>query len=48
MKERAEMLGGKMDVTTAPGDGTKIFVTLPISRSSENTMTSAIMARNEQ
>jgi two-component system sensor histidine kinase DegS len=48
MKERAEMLGGRMDVTTAPGDGTKIFVTLPISRSSENTMTNAIMARNEQ
>ena len=47
MRERAEMLGGRMDVDTAPGNGTKIFVTLPISRSSENTMTSAIMAGNE-
>jgi signal transduction histidine kinase len=47
MRERAEMLGGRMDVDTAPGNGTKIFVTLPISRSSENTITSAIMAVNE-
>jgi two-component system sensor histidine kinase DegS len=48
MKERAEMLGGRMDVNTAPGDGTKIFVTLPISRASENTLIKAIAAGNEQ
>ena len=48
MKERAEMLGGRMDVNTSPGDGTKIFVTLPISRSSENTLIKAIAAGNEQ
>jgi len=30
MKERAEMLGGKFEIQTAPGEGTKIFVQLPL------------------
>jgi len=31
MRERAEMLGGQLDLRTRPGDGTSIIVTFPIS-----------------
>jgi chemotaxis protein histidine kinase CheA len=47
MKERAEMLGGRLNVDTAPGDGTRIYVKLPISRLSENTLVNLIAAGNE-
>ena len=30
MRERAEMLGGKLDLRTRPGEGTRIIVTFPI------------------
>lgn len=30
MRERAESVGGKLDVVTAPGQGTKVIVSLPI------------------
>jgi signal transduction histidine kinase len=31
MRERAEMLGGQLDLRTRPGNGTSIIVTFPIS-----------------
>ncbi|MBN1376640.1 MAG: response regulator [Dehalococcoidia bacterium] len=48
MKERAEMLGGRMEVDTAPGNGTKINVTLPVSRPSDTTLVNIMTAENEQ
>jgi signal transduction histidine kinase len=48
MKERAEMLGGKMQVETAPGDGTRIFVKLPVSGVGESARIGAIVANYEQ
>lgn len=35
MKERVELLNGKFDVKTAPGKGTKIFVSIPLEISEE-------------
>lgn len=35
MKERVELLNGKFDVRTAPGKGTKIFVSIPLEISEE-------------
>ena len=32
MKERAELLNGKLDIISAPGEGTKIILTIPLER----------------
>jgi len=34
MRERIELLGGRIDVTSAPGDGTEIAASVPLSESS--------------
>jgi signal transduction histidine kinase len=31
MKERAGLLGGKMEIAGAPGKGTRVSVTIPIA-----------------
>jgi signal transduction histidine kinase len=38
MKERAEMLGGSLEVVTAPHDGTSILARLPLSRLNDNNL----------
>ncbi len=48
MKERAEMLGGALNIITAPGNGTKIFGRLPPLTHSDSTHISSIVAGNEQ
>jgi two-component system sensor histidine kinase DegS len=48
MKERAEMLGGALNIITAPGNGTKIFGRLPLLTYSDSTHISSIVAGNEQ
>lgn len=35
IRERAELLGGSMDVETSPGEGTTLFVRIPINHSAE-------------
>ncbi|MFC1899354.1 sensor histidine kinase [Chloroflexota bacterium] len=32
IKERAETLGGSVDISTAPGEGTAIFISLPVDK----------------
>jgi signal transduction histidine kinase len=32
IKERAETLGGELHISTSPGDGTALMVTLPLDR----------------
>ncbi|WP_352418840.1 sensor histidine kinase [Proteiniborus sp.] len=32
MKERAELLGGKLDIVSVPGEGTKIILSIPLER----------------
>ena len=48
MKERAEMLGGALNILTAPGNGTKIFGRLPLLTHSDSAHISSIVAGNEQ
>ena len=31
MKERTEMIGGDFEIKTGPGEGTSIFVSLPVA-----------------
>ncbi len=35
MRERAELLNGKLDIISAPGEGTKIILTIPLERKDE-------------
>jgi signal transduction histidine kinase len=30
MQERIELLGGELDIVTAPGSGTRIFIRVPL------------------
>jgi two-component system sensor histidine kinase UhpB len=32
MKERAEAIGGQLEIESAPGEGTRIRVTVPVAR----------------
>jgi signal transduction histidine kinase len=48
MKERAEMLGGKLNVDSRSGTGTKIYVTLPVSRNGDGAHLGAIAANHER
>jgi two-component system sensor histidine kinase DegS len=47
MKERAEMLGGNLNIDTAPGRGTRITVKLPLARTVEVMNANSIMVNNE-
>ncbi len=47
MKERAEMLGGNLNINTAPGKGTRIIVRLPLARPVEAINANSIMVSNE-
>lgn len=47
MKERAEMLGGNFDIETAPGEGTRIFVQLPLTMATEPTYIAMAVSANE-
>lgn len=47
MKERAEMLGGRLDIETSPGEGTRIFVQLPLTIVSEATHIASVVSANE-
>jgi len=31
MRERAALLGGRIDIASAPGEGTRVHVTIPLS-----------------
>ena len=40
MRERAKLLGGEIDITSSPGNGTDVKVSLPLQPVSATTMTS--------
>ena len=47
MKERAEMLGGTLHIETAPGEGTRIFMQMPLSIAGDTIHMATVVSADE-